>query len=109
MQRVVRIPVRPASYPSNGPHKTEPERRRDLGWRRPARLIAIMAMFAVAMWPGRSIAAPPTFAIPPGALGDALTAFAQQSHQQMLFAPEVVRGKRAHGVRGTMPPDRALQ
>jgi len=68
-----------------------------------------MALLAVAVWPGRSLAVPPTFAIPAGDLGDALTAFAQQSHQQMLFAPPAVRGKRAHAVKGRLPPDRALQ
>jgi len=67
-----------------------------------------MALLAVAMWPGRSIAAPPAFAIPAGELGDALTAFAQQSHRQMLFAPEIVHGKKVRGLRGRMPPDRAL-
>jgi len=80
-----------------------------LGWREHARRIAIMALLAVAVWPGRLLAVPPTFAIPAGDLGDALTAFAQQSHQQMLFAPEAVRGKRGHAVKGRLPPDRVLQ
>jgi len=79
-----------------------------LGWREQARRIVIVALLAIAMGPGRSPAAPPSFAIPQGDLANALTLFAQQSHQQMLFAPELARGKRTHGVRGPMPPDRAL-
>jgi outer membrane receptor protein involved in Fe transport len=79
-----------------------------LGWREHARRIVIVALFAMAMGPGRSIAAPPTFAIPAGDLADALTIFSQQSHQQMLFAPQAVRGKKSHRISGTMPADRAL-
>ena len=79
-----------------------------MGWREQARRIVIVALLAIAMGPGRSSAAPPTFSIPPGDLSNALTIFAQQSHQQMLFAPELARGKRVHGVHGSMPPDRAL-
>jgi iron complex outermembrane recepter protein len=82
--------------------------RRDLGWREHARHILIVALLATAVWPGRSIAAPPSLAIASGDLADMLTAFAQQSRQQILFAPQAMRGKKGHAVRGTMSPDRAL-
>jgi len=70
--------------------------------------MVIVALLATAVWPGRSIAAPPTFAIQAGDLADALALFAQQSRQQLLFAPQAVRGRRGHAVRGSMPPDQAL-
>jgi len=108
MRRVVRILARPASYLLKVPRKTELRWRKDLGWREAARHIVIVAMLVTALWPGRSIAAPPAFSIPSGDLADTLTLFAQQSRQQLLFAPAVVRGRRGHAVRGPMPPDRAL-
>ena len=69
-----------------------------------------MAMLlATALWPGRSIAAPPLgFDIPRGALTDALASFARQSGRQLLFAPADVAGKRAPSVHGRLDPDRAL-
>jgi len=79
-----------------------------LGWRDYVRRIVMVAALVTAVWPGRSIAAPPAFSIAPSDLADALTMFAQQSRQQLLFAPQAVRGKRAHAVHGRMPPDRAL-
>ena len=79
-----------------------------MGWRELARHITIVALMATAMWPGRSIAAPPTFAIPPGPLADELTGFAQQSRQQLLFAPEKMRGRKGRGLRGMLPPEQAL-
>jgi outer membrane receptor protein involved in Fe transport len=68
----------------------------------------VVALIAAAMWPGRSIAAPPRFSIPPGALADELTSFAQQSRQQLLFAPETMRGRKGRGLRGVLPPEQAL-
>ncbi len=67
-------------------------------------------MLATAIWPGRSIAAPPTlpFAIPRGDLSDALAAFARQSGRQLLFSPGDVRGRHGAPVHGRLDPDRAL-
>lgn len=41
-------------------------------------------------------------------LGDALNQFAQQSGQQILFAPDLVRGKTANRLAGAYTPDQAL-
>ena len=41
-------------------------------------------------------------------LGTALIAFSRQSGRQVLFAPELVRGKTARPLRGRMEPTRAL-
>jgi iron complex outermembrane recepter protein len=45
---------------------------------------------------------PQTFDIGPQSLAPALTSFARQSHEEILFAPEVVATKRTAGVKGTM-------
>jgi iron complex outermembrane recepter protein len=50
-----------------------------------------------------------TFDIGPQALSTALTAFARQSHEEILFAPDVVARKHTEGVKGTMPPVVALR
>ena len=52
---------------------------------------------------------PQAFDIRPQSLGSALTAFARQSQQEILFAPELVARKSSSGVRGTMPPLAALK
>lgn len=54
-------------------------------------------------------AAPEAFDIGPQSLASALDAFARQSHEQLLFAPDVVAHKYSFGVRGTMEPVAALQ
>jgi len=79
-----------------------------LKWRVYIRHMLLVALLATIVWPGRSIAAPPTFDISAGSLADALSAFAQQSRQQLLFAPEAVQGKMTPGLHGRMPADRAL-
>lgn len=43
-----------------------------------------------------------------GDLGDALNAFAAQSHLQILYSPELVAGKTTRGVSGDYSPARAL-
>ncbi len=48
------------------------------------------------------------FDIPGQALGDALTAFAAQSGQQVLYSEATVRGLRSRAVAGLYPPDQAL-
>jgi iron complex outermembrane recepter protein len=49
------------------------------------------------------------FDIPPQELGSALTQFARQSHEEILFSQEVVASKFSPGVRGTMSPRGALE
>ena len=54
---------------------------------------------------GQSIA----FAIEGQALETALTSFARTADVQVVFSPELVRGKRAGRVVGLMPPAQALR
>src|SRR5882757_7827761 len=53
--------------------------------------------------------APQSFDIRPQGLATALSEFARQSHEEILFAPDVVAEKRSGGVRGTMQPLEALK
>src|SRR3984957_17897474 len=53
--------------------------------------------------------APQSFDIRPQSLAAALSEFARQSHEEILFAPDVVAEKRSGGVRGTMEPLAALK
>src|ERR1035437_3008740 len=48
------------------------------------------------------------FDIKPQPLASALNAFAVQSHQQILFAPEVAAGKTSRGVKGASAAEAAL-
>ena len=52
---------------------------------------------------------PQSFDIRPQGLAAALSEFARQSHEEILFAPDVVAEKRSGGVRGTMQPLAALK
>src|SRR6266853_1242703 len=49
------------------------------------------------------------FDIGPQSLAAALSEFARQSHEEILFAPDVVAQKLSSGVRGTMQPLAALK
>ena len=79
-------------------------------------LACCTALFAVACWAGGSAfatdvpaaAAKVQFDIAAQPLNSALNAFALQSHQQILFTPEVVKGKSTQGIRGSLAPDTAL-
>src|SRR6266853_2791800 len=53
--------------------------------------------------------APRPFDIGPQSLAAALSEFARQSHEEILFAPDVVAQKLSSGVRGTMQPLAALR
>src|ERR1700676_898712 len=55
-----------------------------------------------------AVSQPVTFDIKPQPLASALNAFAVQSHQQILFTPEVAAGKTSPGIKGTSAPDVAL-
>ncbi|HYJ42048.1 MAG TPA: TonB-dependent receptor [Steroidobacteraceae bacterium] len=46
--------------------------------------------------------------IPAGDLGEALRAFAAASNTQILFAPEVVEGRRSHGISGRLSLEAAM-
>lgn len=50
-----------------------------------------------------------SFDIQPQSLATALGDFAKQSHEEILFSPQVVAGKLSSGVRGTMQPPVALK
>jgi len=52
---------------------------------------------------------PVAFAIESQSLETALTLFARTADAQVLFAPDLVRGKRANRVTGLMPPAQALR
>jgi iron complex outermembrane recepter protein len=52
---------------------------------------------------------PKSFDIQPQDLAAALSEFARQSHEEILFAPDIVAEKRSGGVRGTMQPFAALK
>src|SRR5580698_2113043 len=58
---------------------------------------------------GAGESAPQTFDIGPQSLATALTAFARQSQQEILFSPELIAQKPSSGVRGTMSPLTALK
>ena len=51
---------------------------------------------------------PVTFDIKPQPLASALNSFAVQSHQTILFTPEIAAGKTSQGVKGSMLPGDAL-
>ncbi|WP_413462247.1 TonB-dependent receptor [Brevundimonas phoenicis] len=48
------------------------------------------------------------FNIPAGPMGEALTAFGQQSGRQIFFTSELVAGRRSPGVSGRLAPEAAL-
>lgn len=50
-----------------------------------------------------------TFNIPAQDLAKALSAFARQSNQQLLYSPALVRGRRAPALTGSYVPDQALR
>jgi len=54
-------------------------------------------------------AQPASFNIKPQPVASALSAFALQTHQQILFTPEVVKGKTTQGVTGSFSLEVALQ
>jgi len=75
--------------------------------------IAFLTAITGAASRGQASASPtigPTmqFDIPPEPVGSALNALAIQTHQQILFTPEIATGKMTQGVRGTLTPDQAL-
>jgi len=79
-------------------------------WRYRSVQCGAIAIAAVAI-PASTVAiaaATPFFDIPAGDLTTALIVFARLSGRQILFAPTLVRGKRAAPIRGRLDPDHAL-
>ena len=80
------------------------------------RAACCIAIFWVAVGsaaPGRATASEGAaqaiqFDIKPQPLASALNALALQSHRQILFTPEVVKGKTTHGVKGALTVEAAL-
>jgi outer membrane receptor protein involved in Fe transport len=75
----------------------------------------VLAMSALAASGRDSRAAEPPasaqnvlFDIKPQSLAPALSEFALQTHQQILFTPEIVQAKATQGVKGAMAPEAAL-
>ena len=50
-----------------------------------------------------------SFDMPAESLGDALRAFGQIAHQQIIFSEDAVRGKRSPRLRGSFTVDQALR
>jgi iron complex outermembrane recepter protein len=67
---------------------------------------ALLLMNAVSVFAEEK--APQDFDIGAQSLVTALSEFARQSQQQLLFAPEVVAEKKTQGVKGTLAPSTAL-
>ncbi|WP_395945460.1 TonB-dependent receptor domain-containing protein [Brevundimonas sp.] len=75
-------------------------------------LLACCAVAAVAVATpvlAQGATAPIAFAIEAQSLETALTGFARAADVQVVFSPELVRGKRANRVAGMMPPAQALR
>lgn len=75
-------------------------------FRRSFGVSSIPLLLALAATP--TLAAPAQLSIPAGPLDQALLALARQSGQQLLFAPEAVRGRQAPPVQGAYTAEEAL-
>src|SRR5882672_5576568 len=85
-----------------------------MGHRKAALLGATTSLFCTLLLLSTAYAhaderAPQSFDIRPQDLAAALSEFARQSHEEILFAPDVVAEKRSGGVRGTMQSLPALK
>lgn len=69
----------------------------------------LYALMLLSMGHARAGDGPQRFDIAPQTLGDALTTFAKQSQQQILFAPDLLVRKSSTGLQGTMRPLAALK
>lgn len=78
-------------------------------WRHPILRTAWLALAAASTAPLHAQTATATFDIPAMPLADALTRFAEQSGEQVLFAEASVLGKHAVAVQGRMPVTQALE
>ena len=73
--------------------------------------LALWGAASLAMQAGAAAAQTQTvnLNIPAQDLGRALNAFARQSNQQLLYSPDLVRGRRAPALAGNYAPDQALR
>src|SRR5690348_15591999 len=73
--------------------------------------LALWGAASLAMQAGTAIAQTRTVSlnIPAQDLGRALSDFARQSNQQLLYSPDLVRGRRASALTGNYAPDQALR
>ena len=76
-------------------------------------MISAALCLGVGMVPASTLhaqtAAPASYSIAASSLGDALDAFATQSHLQVVYAPSLVAGKSSAGLSGRYPPAQALE
>lgn len=74
------------------------------------RSLTLMGAAGAALIPQYAWAGQPAVALDIGTqdLGTALTDFARQSKQQLLFSPDLVRGKRAQPLHGSYSPEEGL-
>lgn len=86
-----------------------PDVRRLLAGAGVAAILAATQIVCAAPAEASTTAAPVVLTIRAGQLGEALTEFARQSRQQILFSPELVAGKRARALRGTFTAEEALR
>ena len=71
-------------------------------------LVSIWVLAVLLLGTLTAQAASTTFEIEPQDLSGALKAFAVQSHREIFFAPELARGRRSNGVKGTFDDLKAL-
>lgn len=71
-------------------------------------LMATTALGGSLMIGGAAMAQQAGYDIPPGSLGNALTAFGRQSGLQLAYDPALTTGKTTAGLRSTAAPDAAL-
>lgn len=76
---------------------------------RPHRFALFAVIVLLAGLIARAHAETSTFSIDPQDLSGALKAFAVQSHREIFFAPELARGKKSKGVKGTVDDIQALK
>jgi len=74
-----------------------------------AAIVTAAPILVAAPTAAKETAAAVRLSVKSGRLGDALTEFARQSRQQILFAPELVAGKRARPLQGAYTVEEALR
>ncbi|HEV7136883.1 MAG TPA: STN domain-containing protein [Steroidobacteraceae bacterium] len=78
-------------------------------WARLGILAAVLLLVAAAPAPAQNPARTYSFDMPAEGLGDALRAFGQIAHQQIIFSEDAVRGKRSPRLLGSFTVAQALR
>lgn len=78
-------------------------------WARLGILAAALLLVAAAPAPAQNPARTYSFNMPAEGLGDALRAFGQVAHQQIIFSEDAVRGKRSPRLLGSFTVEQALR